>query len=335
MKFTKGDLFQSDAEAIVNTVNCVGIMGKGIAKGVKERYPDVYKEYRSLCDMKQMRPGKILTVPTNELIGAKYIVNFPTKRHWRNNSRLDDIELGLESLVEEIKQLGFKSIAIPPLGCGNGGLNWKDVKPLVIKYLKGIKDIEITVFEPPNYIEEVNIPNSIEELPKLTEERITLLNLLLLYCKENYAISLNEIHNLAYILQSTGKNLSNLDFELSNTGVTSKSLNLVLNNLNTHYFSSFSSKGKTSYVKFTDEQMIEKLKNDRNINRSNAEILELLKGFKSEAGIELFAKVLWELRNGKETQWETKYSYLHCSDSKKEVSERIIKSDLLISDTRY
>jgi O-acetyl-ADP-ribose deacetylase (regulator of RNase III) len=117
-----GNLLTEDADALVNTVNCVGVMGKGVALQFKEAFPANYTEYKKACDKGLVRPGSMFTVRVGDLINPKYIINFPTKRHWKGKSKMEDIELGLKALRDEVKRLTVKSIAIPPLGCGNGGL---------------------------------------------------------------------------------------------------------------------------------------------------------------------------------------------------------------------
>lgn len=120
----QGNLLEDEAEALVNTVNCVGVMGKGIALQFKLAFPEVFSEYEKACRREEVQPGKMHVVSTKLLFNPKYVINFPTKRHWKNKSRMEDIEAGLVDLIKVVKELEIKSIAIPPLGCGNGGLNW-------------------------------------------------------------------------------------------------------------------------------------------------------------------------------------------------------------------
>lgn len=143
LKFVRGNLFDSRTQTLVNTVNCVGIMGKGVALAFKKKYPDMYDDYRRQCELGAIRPG-VLTLYTNT---KPWILNFPTKRHWRARSRLDDIEAGLKEFVRRYKELGITSVAMPALGCGHGRLNWMDVRSLIEKYL-GNLDIDIKVYEP-------------------------------------------------------------------------------------------------------------------------------------------------------------------------------------------
>ncbi len=143
-----GDLLSADTEAIVNTVNCVGVMGKGIALQFKRGYPANFKEYEKACKKGSVRLGHMFVVPTNQLDGPKWIINFPTKGHWREGSNLSDIESGLKDLVSVIAELGITSIAIPPLGAGNGGLDWNDVRPLITRELSGLAGLDVQLFEP-------------------------------------------------------------------------------------------------------------------------------------------------------------------------------------------
>lgn len=147
MKFIQNsDIFSADTEAIVNTVNCVGIMGKGIALQFREKYPENYKQYKHACDAGKVVVGKMF-VTKNGFLKPNYIINFPTKKHWRGKSELAYIEDGLIDLSNCLKEYKIKSIAIPPLGAGNGGLNWADVKKLIVDKLSDV-DAEVLVFEP-------------------------------------------------------------------------------------------------------------------------------------------------------------------------------------------
>lgn len=143
-----GDLFEAQTEAFVNAVNCVGVMGKGIALQFKRAFPENFRLYAAACRAEEVQPGKMFVTETGRLHPPRYIINFPTKRHWRNQSRLEDIKSGLVALVAEIRQRGIQSIAIPPLGCGNGGLDWEVVRPLIEKALAAVPDVEVWLYEP-------------------------------------------------------------------------------------------------------------------------------------------------------------------------------------------
>lgn len=167
INYKVGNLFKKNSEAIVNTVNCVGAMGRGIALQFKKAYPDNYKAYSLACKHKEVVPGKMFVFKTGEMFDPKFIINFPTKRHWRGKSRIEDIELGLIDLRKVIVKNNIKSIAIPPLGSGLGGLNWNKVKSLIENALKSLNDVNIVIFEPkgaPNAKEMVKN----KEIPKMT-----------------------------------------------------------------------------------------------------------------------------------------------------------------------
>lgn len=148
IKKVTGNILEADVEALVNTVNCVGVMGKGIALQFKNAFPDMYEGYRIACQNKQVVSGKMFCdwiVTDNDEF--KIVINFPTKRHWRDASRMEDIESGLRSLVEDLKQMKIRSIAIPPLGCGNGGLDWSVVCPMIEDAMKQVPDIRVLLYE--------------------------------------------------------------------------------------------------------------------------------------------------------------------------------------------
>ena len=147
MKFKTGNIFDSDAEALVNAVNTVGIMGKGVALQFKERFPTNFKLYAAACKKDEVEIGKMFITATNSLLSPKWIINFPTKKHWIDKSSYSFIELGLDDLVGQIENLDIKSIAIPALGAGIGGLDWDTVKIIIENKLRHL-NIEITIFEP-------------------------------------------------------------------------------------------------------------------------------------------------------------------------------------------
>lgn len=144
IKFVRGNLFESKAEALVNTVNCVGVMGKGIAYQFKKAYPEMFRDYKARCKKKEIRLGEV-TIFREQ---GRLIINFPTKGHWRSKSKLAEVEAGLRSLRAVVEEQGVTSVAVPPLGCGNGGLDWLDVRPLIERELGELEDVEIEVYEP-------------------------------------------------------------------------------------------------------------------------------------------------------------------------------------------
>jgi O-acetyl-ADP-ribose deacetylase (regulator of RNase III) len=148
IELTQGDILQADTEALVNTVNCVGVMGRGIALQFKKSFPENFKYYKVACDKKELKPGKMLIYNLNRLYNPRYVVNFPTKRHWKGKSRMADIEAGLKALVEELRKRNIQSIAIPPLGSGLGGLRWEDVKEKIKEAFQDLTDVRVILYEP-------------------------------------------------------------------------------------------------------------------------------------------------------------------------------------------
>src|SRR4051812_40187069 len=130
-KIVEGNIIEADAQALVNTVNTVGVMGKGIALQFKKAFPEMVESYEAACEAKTLQPGRMHVYDRGQMINPRYIINFPTKRHWKGKSKIADIVSGLDALVEELKSRGITSVAIPPLGCGHGGLDWGDVLPLI------------------------------------------------------------------------------------------------------------------------------------------------------------------------------------------------------------
>ena len=143
-----GDILKHEADALVNTVNCVGVMGRGIALQFRRAFEDNYEAYRKAAKRGEIRPGQMFVFERPSLDQPRWIINFPTKRHWKGKSRLEDIEAGLVDLVRVIQDKDIRSIAIPPLGCGLGGLDWAVVRPLIEEVLSGDPEVEVYLFEP-------------------------------------------------------------------------------------------------------------------------------------------------------------------------------------------
>ena len=175
MEFIKGNLLEAKTQALVNTVNTVGVMGKGIALQFKEAFPYNFKVYQAACKNGELRPGHLLVVKEPTLNGERVIINFPTKTQWYLKSKYEYIEEGLKELLKVIVDHQIKSIAIPPLGCGNGGLKWDKVKPLMEKYLSSLKNVNIHVFEPNEDVKAILKEQESKKDIKLTQARAMLL----------------------------------------------------------------------------------------------------------------------------------------------------------------
>ncbi|MGP1679947.1 MAG: type II toxin-antitoxin system antitoxin DNA ADP-ribosyl glycohydrolase DarG [Burkholderiales bacterium] len=148
IEFRTGDILNADAEALVNAVNCVGVMGRGVALLFKKAFPENFKAYAAACARGQVQPGRMFVFETDRPANPKYVINFPTKRHWREGSRMEDIEIGLIDLAETVRTHGIRSIALPALGCGLGGLNWNDVRPRIESAMHAVEQVQAMVFEP-------------------------------------------------------------------------------------------------------------------------------------------------------------------------------------------
>jgi O-acetyl-ADP-ribose deacetylase (regulator of RNase III) len=234
IKTFEGDMMQSGAEALVNTVNTVGVMGKGIALQFKEAFPNNNKVYIEACKRKELEPGKLLTVwDENIHFGKKLIINFPTKVHWRYPSKYEYIEKGLTALRELLQRENIKSVAIPPLGSGNGGLDWNKVKPMIEQALIGL-ETEIIIYEPNAAIKAILQKQENHKNVQLTPARASLLYALFAFESAGEFSSLFVANKLAYFLQRQGQKL-NLDFKAHHYGPYAIGVEKVLYHLNGVY----------------------------------------------------------------------------------------------------
>jgi len=143
-----GNLLHADVEALVNAVNCVGVMGKGLALQFKNRFPANFEAYAKACKAGEVRIGAMFVFATGLHQNPRFLVNFPTKQHWRNSSRIEDIEAGLQSLVGEIRERCIRSIAVPALGCGLGGLEWREVRPRIEAAFASLPEVDVRLYVP-------------------------------------------------------------------------------------------------------------------------------------------------------------------------------------------
>lgn len=197
IKFTTGNLLEADVDAVVNTVNTVGVMGKGIALMFKERFPSNFREYAAACKKGTVRVGEMFITANSEFEGPRWIVNFPTKEQWFRKTKLEWVEVGLVALKKEILERQIRSIALPPLGCGNGGLKWSVVRPLIEKALGDIDDVEVIVYEPVAKYQNVVKKKGVD---KLTPARAMVAEMIRRYWVLNIDCSLVEAQKLAWFL---------------------------------------------------------------------------------------------------------------------------------------
>jgi O-acetyl-ADP-ribose deacetylase (regulator of RNase III)/uncharacterized protein YwgA len=296
IKYVKGNLLDSPAQALVNTVNTVGVMGKGIALQFKEAFPENFRQYKVACDRKELHPGKLLIVKELATHGEKYVVNFPTKTHWRQNSKYEYVESGLQALVKAQNEYGWESIAIPPLGCGNGKLDWEKVKVLMEQYLSEL-DAEVTIYEPNEAIKQLLQNQDKNKDTKLTPARAMLLYALYQYEALGEEASLFVANKLAYFLQRMGEPLR-LKFEAHHFGPYSVQVGHVLYALNGVFLNGLEQKNakafeplQMNYGKFKEvDEYVKKELTQEQSNRLSG-LLHLVEGFQSSLSLELLATV--------------------------------------------
>ncbi len=302
IEYKSGDILKEDTEALVNTVNCVGAMGRGIALQFKKTFPENFKAYENACQRKDVQPGRMFVFETGELTNPRYIINFPTKRHWRGASRMEDIESGLSALVEEIRKRTIQSVAIPPLGSGLGGLDWEQVRSRMEMMLRALEDIQIIIYEPRGAPEPGKMVRN-RKVPEMTPGRAALVSLIHRYLAGllDPFVTLLEIHKLMYFLQTAGEPLE-LQYTKEIYGPYAANLRHVLNAIEGHFISGYADGGdapgkKLELVPGALEDANNFLK-DKDATREHLErVFDLVDGFESSFGLELLSTVHWVASN--------------------------------------
>lgn len=295
-----GNLLEADAEALVNTVNCVGFMGKGIALQFKQAWPANFEAYAKACKAGEVQPGRMFIWETGRMINPKFLINFPTKRDWRGKSKVEDIISGLQALVRDVRRLGIRSIAVPPLGCGNGGLNWQDVRPLIVTALSELPDLEVFLYSPQGAPAAKTMPVHTAK-PKMTPSRALFIKLMHRYGTLSYRRTLLEIQKLGYFLQESGEPLR-LRFEAGLYGPYAANLNKVLELLEGHYIRGYGDSQKPD----TEIELLPGAVEDASdflTSRSDSvtrlsRVAELIEGFETPYGMELLSTVHWVCTHG-------------------------------------
>lgn len=292
---TRGNLLTAKAEALVNTVNCVGHMGKGIALQFKKAFPVNYAVYQKACRAEEVMPGRMLVYETGAMIGHKYIINFPTKRHWRGQSRYEDIESGLKALIEEIRRRGISSVAVPPLGCGLGGLEWSRVRPMIEAAFAQLPEVEVQLYEPTGSPDAKDMPVGTSR-PKMTVARALFIKLMEQYLQLDYRLTLLEIQKLAYFLQEAGEPLR-LRYEPGYYGPYAQNLNKVLEALEGHFIQGYGDSQKPDVeIELLPGALDEAnsfLENHPQVHERLDRVGLLISGFETPYGMELLSSVHW------------------------------------------
>lgn len=299
IELTKGDILRADVEALVNTVNCVGVMGRGIALQFKKAFSDHYfKEYKTACDNKELQPGRMLVHDLHRLHNPKYIIDFPTKRHWKGKSRMEDIEAGLETLVQELRDRKISSIAIPPLGCGLGGLRWDDVRSRIESAFKELEGVRVLLYEPQGSPPAKDMARA-EKIPHLTTGRATLLVLMRRYLAAvmDPSVSLLEIHKLMYFMQEAGEGLR-LQYQKAPYGPYAQNLRHVLNLMEGHYITGYGDaednpRKQINLIRDALPKAEEFLEKSPETHRRFQRVVDLISGFETPFGMELLSTVHW------------------------------------------
>lgn len=301
IEYTTGNLLDDKAEALVNTVNCVGVMGKGIALQFRQAHPECFNDYKRACDAKEVKPGVMHVHETGDFIGPKFIINFPTKRHWKGKSKMEDVSIGLDALREWIEQSGVRSIALPPLGCGNGGLAWNVVRKLIEQKLADLEGVTVRVFEPSGAPESKSMSVATKR-PNMTRGRAAILAIFRKYLVPGYELSMLEIQKLAYFLQEAGEPLR-LHFEKQKYGPYAETLHHVLQRIEGHFMRGYGDRSRDASVEVYEEAMADAeklLKTEYPETLERAErVKALIEGFETPYGLELLSSVDWVVKNEK------------------------------------
>jgi O-acetyl-ADP-ribose deacetylase (regulator of RNase III) len=296
---TSGNLLVAPADALVNTVNTEGVMGKGIALQFRNSFPAMYQNYLDACKAGRVRLGEMHSYDLGAIgEGPRWIINFPTKGHWRSKSRLADIEAGLKSLVETVRRLQIRSIAVPPLGCGNGGLDWSDVRPRIISAFEAVPEVKVLLYAPGDAPAAADMSNATAK-PKMTLAQATLIALMHKYRSAllDPFVSLLEVHKLMYFMQEAGLNLK-LSYEAHHYGPYATNLRQVLIRMEQHYLQGFGDgedKPKKPLLLINDaiEESEQFLGNRPDVQEQMDRVAKLIEGYEDAYGMELLSTMHW------------------------------------------
>ncbi len=299
-EYVEGNILEADAQALVNTVNTVGIMGKGIALQFKKAFPEMFGEYEAACDREEVEMGKMHIFDRGGLFNPRYIINFPTKKHWKGKSKIEHIQAGLRDLINRVKGLHITSIAVPPLGCGHGGLNWDEVRPLIVEAFEELPDVRVLIYQPTGApAPEAQLNRT--ERPAMTASRANVVRVLSRYCVLGYQLTLLEVHKLLYFLQVGGEPLR-LRFTKETYGPYADNLRHVLHKLEGHFTLGFGD-GRNSpttplrlmpdALQEAEQFLASQQKSGSETEQRLERVTQLIEGFESPYGLELLASVHW------------------------------------------
>ncbi|MGH9223383.1 MAG: type II toxin-antitoxin system antitoxin DNA ADP-ribosyl glycohydrolase DarG [Acidimicrobiales bacterium] len=293
-----GNLLEADVEALVNTVNTVGVMGKGIALQFARAFPAMLSAYEKAAKRGEVRLGEMHVWANDAMSGPRWVINFPTKGHWRARSRMIDIESGLADLVRVIREHGITSVAIPPLGCGNGGLRWTDVRPLIEHALADLSNVDVRLYPPAGAPTAEAMPTRTRR-PSWTPGKAALVAIVARYSERALDVSLIEVQKLMYFLQVAGEPLR-LKFERGIYGPYADNLRHSLGRVEGHFLTGFGDASSSvtsaepiSLIEGAAEEAEAELSALPATRARIERVLALSDGFETAYGMELLATVHW------------------------------------------
>ena len=310
-------------------MNTVGVMGKGIALQFKQAFPDVFKQYAKDCKKGLVQVGKMHIVEVEGLTAPKYVINFPTKEHWRNPSKLEYIQEGLKDLVRVVEDLEIKSIALPPLGCGNGGLDWQVVCPMILEAFQPL-NVEVHLYEPAGAppLDEMIVRT---QKPKMTMGRALLLAAMSRYAGPGYQMSLLEVQKIAYFLHEVGA-LPKIQFGKNRFGPYSEGLNHVLQALEGHYIRGYGDRTQGAEIYLLDgatEESEQFLATKDEAMNYLQQVADLIYGFETPYDLELLSTVGWILKE-EPTKAKDQHFVLHSVQNWNERKKRIFPENHIL-----
>lgn len=344
ISYLEGNILHEQSDAIVNTVNTVGVMGKGLALQFKKAFPHNFNVYKAACDEKSLDTGSMLSVSLESMNPPYYIINFPTKAHWKGKSKIEYIDSGLDSLISEAKRLELKSVSIPALGSGLGGLDWEQVNTLIQQKLSQVPEIEWRVFAPQAAPKAKEMTNNTSK-PNMTLGRAVVLSLIDRYLNKGlaYELSLLEVQKLMYFLTATGAHLNKFKFTKHHYGPYADVLRFVLDRMEGHYISGYADGQNKPETPI--ELRAEAANSANSFLAENEEswkkfeqVSDLVEGYESPYGMELLSTVHWvatqeipEQKNNIDAIINAVHSW---SDRKKQMKAAHIKSALETLNTK-
>ena len=309
IKYVHGNLLEADAEALINTVNTVGIMGKGIALQFRQAFPENYKVYKKACDQGTVKIGTVFFVTTGQLENPRYIINFPTKQHWKENTKIEYIQAGLIDLVRVITENNIRSVAIPPLGCGNGGLQWEMVRPIIESELAALDNVQILLYEPKGSPDADKMRISTNK-PNMTLARAVIISLMSRYAIPGYKLSLLEVQKLAYLVQESGQPLK-LDFQKYKYGPYAETLQHALQSMEGHFIRGYGDRSKDASMYLLPDAVSEAenyLQQFPEANTHIDKVAELIDGLETPYGMELLATILYVTKENPKAKYDVEES---------------------------